>query len=82
MTWNHRVIRFKDDDVEGGYRYELKEVFYRDGTPTGYADPYMWSEGIDGLQELVDQLLRAVTQPALDESDFGDLEASDENYNA
>ena len=71
MNWNHRVIRFKDENVDGGYRHEFKEVFYNDkGEKTGYSDVFMWSEDIEGMQELAERLLKATTQPVLEESDF------------
>lgn len=71
MNWNHRVVRFKDENVEGGYRHEFKEVFYNDdGELTGYTDVFMWSEDIAGMQELGDRLLKASALPVLDESDF------------
>lgn len=75
MTWNYRVIRIKDEDQEGGYRYEFAEVFYKDdGSLMGYADPFTFSETLEGLQQLADQLLVAAAQPVIDESEFGDLE--------
>jgi hypothetical protein len=71
MKWNHRVIRFKDDDQEGGYRYEFAEVFYKDdGSLMGYANAFMFSETLDGLQELTDRLTEATTKPVLDEGEF------------
>ncbi len=77
MTWNHRVIRIKDDDQEGGYRYEFKEVYYHDdGTLMAYGDPFLWSEDLEGMQELAERLLKATTQPVLDENEFH------ENHNA
>ena len=84
MKWNHRIVRFKDDDVEGGYRYEFAEVFYKeDGSLMGYADPFLWSETLDGLQELTDRLTEATTKPVIDREEFGPLEdESDESDNA
>ena len=41
-----------------------------DGKLMGYHDPFMWSEDISGMQKLAERLLKATTQPALDESDF------------
>lgn len=71
MNWNHRVVRFKDENVEGGYRYEFREVFYNDeGEKTGYSNVFMWSEDVAGTQELAERLLKATTQPVLDEWDF------------
>lgn len=73
MVWNHRVIRFKDKSIDGGYRYEFKEVFYNeDGEKTGYSDVFLWSEDIHGMQELADRLLLAVTKKPIDESEFTD----------
>ena len=69
MYWNHRVIRFKDETGEVFHKFS--EVFYNDdGTLMGYHDPFMWSEDVNGMQELADRLLKASAQPVLDESDF------------
>ena len=71
MEWNHRVVRFKDEDIKGGYRHEFKEVFYNDdGELTGYTDVFMWGEDVAEMQELGDRLLKASALPVLDESDF------------
>ena len=71
MNWNHRVIRFKDENVDGGYRYEFKEVFYDNkGNATGYSNAFLWSEDAFGMQELAERLLIATTKKPIDESDF------------
>lgn len=71
MNWNHRVVRFKDENVDGGYRYEFKEVFYNDdGEKTGYSDVFLWSEDIFGMQELAEHLQIATTKKPIDESEF------------
>ena len=78
MNWNHRVVRVKDNisDDCNPYRYEFKEVFYDDnGNKTGYANAFMWSEDIEGMQELAERLLKATKQPVLDETDFPDDDA-------
>ena len=75
MNWNHRLIRFKEpgsDDVS----YKFAEVFYEDGKLIGYHDPFMWSETVEGIQELAQRLLKATTQPVLDESDFPEEDKS------
>lgn len=84
MTWNHRVIRFKDKDADGGYRYEFREVFYNDeGEKTGYSNVFMFSEDVAGMQELADRLLKATAEPVLDESDFpNDTPVSDMDMEA
>lgn len=71
MNWNHRVIRFKDEIADGGYRYEFKEVFYNeDGEKTGYSDVFLWSEDTFGMQELAERLQIATTKKPIDESEF------------
>lgn len=70
VTWNHRVIRFTEPE-SGDVFYKFAEVFYdEDGTLVGYTDPFMWSEDAEGMQGLVDRLLKAAAQPVLDEKDF------------
>ena len=69
MNWNHRMVRFKAPD--GGYRYEFKEVYYHDdGTPMAYGDPFLWSEDIDGMQELAERLMVASARSPIAEEAF------------
>lgn len=71
MNWNHRVIRFKDENIDGGYRHEFKEVFYDDnGNKKGYSNAFLWSEDVFGLQELAERLLIATAKKPIDESEF------------
>jgi hypothetical protein len=71
VTWNHRLVRFKNPD--GGYRYEFKEVYYHDdGTLMAYGDPFLWGESIAEVQELADQLVVAAAKPSVYEEDFGE----------
>ena len=73
MNWNHRVVRFKNENVEGGYRYEFKEVFYNDdGEKTGYSDVFLWSEDIFGMQELAERLMVASARSPIAEEAFGE----------
>jgi hypothetical protein len=62
MDWNHRVIR----DEEGMLR--LVEMFYDDDTkkPAGHTEPFMCSETLEGLVELVNRLRLALTHPIID----------------
>ena len=70
MNWNHRLIRFKEPGSDDVF-YKFAEVFYEDdGKLRGYHDPFMWSETVEGMQELAERLLKATTQPALDEFDW------------
>jgi len=62
-TWNHRVVKM--DDEEGTLL--LAEVIYdEDGNPLGYHEPFMSSDTIEGLQELLDRLALALEEPVLD----------------
>jgi len=62
-TWNHRVVKM--DDEEGTLL--LAEVIYdEDGNPLGYHEPFMSSDTIEGLQELITRLSDALEEPVLD----------------
>ena len=62
-TWNHRVVKM--DDEEGTLL--LAEVVYDDdGNPLGYHEPFMSSDTIEGLQELITRLSDALEEPVLD----------------
>jgi hypothetical protein len=61
-TWNHRVVKMDDEDGT----LLLAEVFYdEDGNPLGYHEPFMSSDTIEGLQELLDRLALALDEPVL-----------------
>jgi len=63
MTWNHRVVKM--DDEEGTLL--LAEVIYdEEGKPLGYHEPFMSSETMEGLQELITRLSEALKEPVLD----------------
>lgn len=69
MTWNHRVVRVKETDNDD--LLILTEVFYdENGKPTGYTEPFMCSETIDGLRELLARLSEALAEPVLDATEM------------
>jgi hypothetical protein len=71
MTWNYRVIKLHQPDFEGDACYQFAEVYYdSENEPVGYSECSMLSDTVEGLQELADRLLKATTQPVLDEKDF------------
>lgn len=77
MDWNHRIIRFKHEGIED--MLLVAEVFYNeDGTPCGYTEPFMMSETIEGLTELLNQMHLARLQPILNEWDFVDKRPKDD----
>jgi hypothetical protein len=82
ITWNHRIVRFEDEGVnidDNGRAipcdwYQIQEVHYKNGVPVGYCNFSVGSETVEGLQELVDRLLKASALPVLNASDFPDNE--------
>jgi hypothetical protein len=69
MHWNHRVIEFVDE--YGDKWFSIQEVHYDDNNePTGYCDPFVGSETMDGLEETVFRLTDALTRPVLKAEDF------------
>lgn len=69
MSWNYRVVRFKDDD-ETPY-YELKEVFYnRDGTLMGYSDATVSGESFTDIIKVLDMMKEDAHRAVIDEEEF------------
>lgn len=69
MHWNHRVMNCPSEN--GGDDYiTFKEVFYEDGVPTSYSDPFIGADTVEGLEELVSRLSKALKQPMLHEDMF------------
>lgn len=69
MTWNHRVVRFEDDEM--GEYFEIKEVFYKeDGSLSGYSEATIMSDSFDGLHEQITWFKTATSKPVIDEKEF------------
>ncbi len=69
MTWNHRVVRFNDDEM--GEYFEIKEVFYdKDGGLSGYSEATIMSDSFDGLHEQIKWFKTATSKPVIDEKEF------------
>lgn len=70
MHWNHRVMNCPSEN--GGEDYiTFQEVFYDDnGNPDSYSDPFIGADTVEGLQELVARLSKALEQPMLHEDMF------------
>ena len=63
FTWNHRVIDLSHEN-DGDPLLGFREVTYNEfGIPDGYNEPFMVSEDIEGLRELVARLQAALDQP-------------------
>ncbi len=71
MTWNYRIVRYRDPESDTGIRYEVKEVYY-DGQrePWAYCDASLVGDSIDELRKTLDQITTAMDKPILDNGDF------------
>lgn len=68
MKWNHRIVRVKDGDK---HLLVFAEVYYNaKGKPTGYTEPFMCSEELGGLRQLVNRLGDAINHDIIDEAEF------------
>ena len=74
MSWNYRIVRFKDEQAledESEEYYEVKEVFYdADGKPVGYSDAVCGSDTYEGLFKCMSMMQSAHAKPVLDEFEF------------
>ena len=68
-TWNYRIVNVPSENG-GEDLFELKEVSYGDGKPTGYGRPCVSDETIEGLEEILNWMTRAALRPVLHEDDF------------
>lgn len=70
FTWNHRVLFQANDDPDFS-TYRFVEVHYDEkGKPTGYGEPFLLGNTPEEMQELIDRLQKALTQPVVTPSDF------------
>jgi hypothetical protein len=83
-TWNFRLIDLSDENYGGDPWIELCEVHYNDaGVPVGYTEPYMGSETIEGIRQLVAWYALALDKPILKKSEFvGSFDEEDNNEDA
>jgi len=74
MSWNYRIVRFKDEPEsysETREYYEIKEVFYdTDGKPVGYSNATLSADTYDGLFKIAGMMQSAHAKPVLDEEEF------------
>jgi len=70
FTWNYRIVN--DRRGNGGEDwYCLREVAYDDlGKPTGYGDPCVGSETMEGMRKVWEMMQHALEHPPLQEDDF------------
>lgn len=69
MTWNYRVVRFKNADLDE--YYEVKEVFYdKNGDLAGYSEASVCSDTFEGLFNCMELMREATAKPVINEEDF------------
>lgn len=70
MSWNYRVVRFKNNEDIEEY-YEIKEVFYdKQGNVSGYTDSSVLSETFEGLLDVLDLMRSATAKAIINEADL------------
>ena len=69
MHWNHRLVAIKDGD---GWLFAVQEVYYNSkGEPTGYNEPFLHDETIEGVYTILNRMQEAMERPCLNsELDF------------
>jgi hypothetical protein len=71
MSWNYRVVHFKNPEFEEDDYYEIKEVFYdSDGKPVGFSDALCGSDTYEGLFKVAGLMNAAHAKPVINEEEF------------
>ena len=68
MTWNHRVIRNREDN--GEYYFAFHECFYNqpsDSVPCSWTENpiHVGAESVDGLKRVLERMSAALAKPVL-----------------
>ena len=72
--WDYRVVRRESEDGETEEWYSIQEVYYdEDGTPMALTlDLMVEQDTITGMRTQLENMLKALDNPVLDESDIVD----------
>ena len=72
--WDYRVVRRELEDGETGDWYSVQEIYYdEDGTPMAQTmDLMVEQDTITGMRTQLENMLKALDEPVLDESDIVD----------
>ena len=63
MSWNHRLLAFAEKDE---LLFEVCEVYYDDGKPTGYTEnPRVWGETKSEIRWTLRHMRKALRKPIL-----------------
>ena len=79
--WDYRVVRKESDDGLDE-RYSIQEVYYdEDGAPMAQTmDLIVEQDTITGMRTQLENMLKALCEPVLDESDIVDKSTNDIDY--
>jgi hypothetical protein len=72
MNWNHRLIDMSANN-DGEHWLEIKEVFYENDKPTGYASALVGGEDAGEVKETLIRMLMALERPVLTLTKEGEL---------
>jgi hypothetical protein len=72
MHWNHRLIDMTAQN-DGEHWLEIKEVFYEDDKPQGYASALVGGETASEVRETLTRMLSALDNPVLTLTKEGEL---------
>ena len=72
--WDYRVVRRESEDGETEDWYSIQEVYYdEDGTPMAQTlDLQVEQDTITGMRTQLENMLKSLDEPVLDESDIVD----------
>ena len=63
FNWNNRIVLYNGV-------FQLREVHYEDGEPTGHGESFLLGESVDDLRETYERMQEAFKSPVLREEDF------------
>lgn len=72
MHWNHRLIDMSVNNA-GEHWLEIKEVFYEDDKPQGYASALVAGETASEIKETLTRMMAAIEKPVLTLTKEGEL---------
>ena len=72
--WDYRVVRRESEDGATGDWYSVQEIYYdEDGTPMAQTmDLMVEQDTITGMRTQLENMLKSLDEPVLDESDIVD----------
>ena len=63
FNWNNRIVLYNGV-------FQVREVHYEDGKPTGHGQPFLLGDSVDDLRETYERMQEAFKSPVLREYEF------------